>query len=160
MLFDEEEILALCEEMGIEVVENSKDNRIKLYRKPLTSEDFRLIFTNANYNEENVKMVKEQFIKLMTVIKERYYLLESIYDKLNGLFGDVSDRFIDSTSLFPIIKTISEIIGDDEDWIEWYVYEKEWGTKEDLGVADGDGNVVPSETLEDLWELIQGSKKI
>lgn len=55
MLFDKEEILALCEEMGIEVVENSKDNRIKLYGKPLTSEDFRLIFTNANYNEENVK---------------------------------------------------------------------------------------------------------
>lgn len=103
-------------------------------------------------------MNKEQFIKLMTVIKERYYSLESIYDKLNELFGDVSDRFIDSTSLFPIIKAISEIIGDDEDWIEWYVYEKEWGTKEDLGVADGDGNVVPSETLEDLWELIQSSK--
>ena len=102
-------------------------------------------------------MNKEQFIKLMTIIKERYYSLESIYDKLNELFGDVSDRFIDNTSLFPIIKTISEIISDDENWIEWYVYEKEWGTKEDVSVADGDGNVVPSETLEDLWELIQGS---
>lgn len=103
-------------------------------------------------------MVKEQFIKLMTVIKERYYLLESIYDKLNGLFGDVSDGFIDNTSLFPLIKVIADIVGDGESWIEWYIYEKEWGTKEDLGVADGDGNVIPSETLEDLWELIQSSK--
>ena len=160
MLFDEEEILALCEEMGIEVVENSKDNRIKLYGEPLTSEDFRLIFTNANYNEENVKMTKEQFIKLMTVIKERYYSLESIYDKFNDLFGDVGDKFIDDTSLFPIIKTISEIIGDNEYWIEWYIYEKEWGTKEDMEVTDVNDNVVPSETLEDLWELIQSSKEV
>ena len=150
MLFDEEEMLALCEKMGIEVVENNKDNRIKLYGKPLTSEDFRLIFTNANYNEENVKMTKEQFIKLMTVIKERYYSLESIYDKFNDLFEDVGDKFISNTSLFPIIKTISEIIGDNEYWIEWYIYEKEWGTKEDMEVTDVNNNVVPSETLEDL----------
>ena len=103
-------------------------------------------------------MNKEQFIKLMTIIKERYYSLESIYDKLNELFGDVSDRFIDDTSLFPIIKTISEIIGNNEYWIEWYIYEKEWGTKEDMEVTDVNNNVVPSETLEDLWELIQSSK--
>lgn len=101
-------------------------------------------------------MNKEKFIKLMTIIKERYYSLESIYDKLNELFGDVSDRFIDDISLFPIIKTISEIIGDNEYWIEWYIYEKEWGTKEDMEVTDVN---VPSETLEDLWELIQSSKE-
>jgi len=105
-------------------------------------------------------MNKEQFIKLMTVVKERYYSLENIYDKFNELFGDVGDRFIDNTSLFPIIKTISDIIGDDEGWIEWYIYEKEWGTKEDMGVADGNDNDVPSETLEDLWGLIQSDKKI
>lgn len=103
-------------------------------------------------------MNKEKFIKLMTIIKERYYSLESIYDKLNELFGDVSDRFIDDISLFPIIKIISEIIGDDENWIEWYIYEKEWGTKEDMKVTDINNNVVPSETLEDLWELIQSGK--
>ena len=159
MLFSEEEILALCKEMGIEVVENSKHDRITLYGKPLTFEDIKLIFTNANYNEENVKMTKEQFIKLMTVIKERYYSLESIYDKFNDLFGDVGDKFISNTSLFPIIKTISEIIGDNEEWIEWYIYEKEWGTKEDMEVTDVNNNVVPSETLEDLWELIQDSKE-
>ena len=160
MLFDEEEMLALCEEMGIEVVENNKDNRIKVCGKPLTFEDIKLIFTNANYNEENIKMTKEQFIKLMTVIKERYYSLESIYDKFNDLFGDVGDKFISNTSLFPIIKTISEIIGDNRDWIEWYIYEKEWGTKEDMEVTDINNNVVPSETLEDLWELIQSDKEV
>ena len=105
-------------------------------------------------------MNKEQFIKLMTVIKERYYSLENVYDKLYELFGDVCDKFINNTSLFPIIKTISEIIGDKENWIDWYIYEKEWGTKEDMKVTDINNNVVPSETLEDLWELIQNSKEV
>ncbi len=103
-------------------------------------------------------MTKEQFIKIMTVIKERYCSLESVYNKLNDLFGDVGDKFMGNVSIFPIIKVMSEIVGDNEGWIEWYVYEKEWGTKEDVGVADGDGNVIPSKTLEDLWELIQSSK--
>lgn len=105
-------------------------------------------------------MTKENFIKLMTVIKERYCSLESVYDKFNDLFGDVSDRFIANTSLFPIITIIAEIVGDNEGWIKWYIYEKEWGSKEDMEVADGNGNVVPSETLEDLWELIQGGKEV
>ena len=103
-------------------------------------------------------MNKEQFIKLMTVIKKRYYSLESIYDKFNDLFEDVGYKFISNTSLFPIINVISDIVGDDNKWIEWYIYEKEWGTKEDMEVTDINNNVVPFETLEDLWELIQGSK--
>lgn len=103
-------------------------------------------------------MTKENFIKLMTVIKERYCSLESVYDKFNDLFGDVSDRFIANTSLFPIITVIAEIVDDNEGWIKWYIYEKEWGTKEDMEVTDVNNNVVPSETLEDLWELIQSGK--
>lgn len=103
-------------------------------------------------------MNKEQFIKLMAVIKERHDSLENVYDKLDDIFGDVEDRFVANTSLFPIIKVISDIVGDDNEWIEWYIYEKEWGTKEDMEVTDVNNNVVPSETLEDLWELIQSSK--
>ena len=103
-------------------------------------------------------MSKKQFIKLMTVIKERHNSLENVYDKLDDIFGDVGDRFVANTSLFPIIKVISDIVGDDNEWIEWYIYEKEWGIKEDMEVTDVNNNIVPSETLGDLWELIQSSK--
>ena len=40
-------------------------------------------------------MTKEQFIKLMEVIKERYYKIEEIYDKLDDVFGSVDDLFIE-----------------------------------------------------------------
>lgn len=99
-------------------------------------------------------MTKEQFIKLMEAIKERYYIIERIYDKLDDVFGSVGDLFIDETSMTPIIDVITEIIEDNDKWIEWYVYDKNWGTDERLTVTDNNGNEIPSETLEDLWNLI------
>ena len=99
-------------------------------------------------------MTKEQFIKLMEAIKERYYTIEKIYDKLDDVFGSVGDLFIDETSMTPIIDVIAEIIEDNDKWIEWYVYDKNWGTDERLTVMDNNGNEIPSETLEDLWNLI------
>ena len=99
-------------------------------------------------------MTKEQFIKLMEAIKERYYTIEKIYDKLDDVFGSVGDLFIDETSMTPIIDVISEIVEDNDKWIEWYVYDKNWGTDERLTVTDNNGNEIPSETLEDLWNLI------
>ena len=99
-------------------------------------------------------MTKEQFIRLMEVIKERYYTIERIYDKLDDVFGSVGDLFIDETSITPIIAVVSEIVEDNNKWIEWYVYDKNWGTDERLTVTDNNSNEIPSETLEDLWNLI------
>ena len=104
-------------------------------------------------------MTKEQFIQLMEVIKERYYKIEEIYDKLDDVFGSVGDLFIDETSMTPIIDVISEIVEDNNKWIEWYVYDKNWGTDERLTVTDNNGNEIPSETLEDLWNLILKDKE-
>ena len=99
-------------------------------------------------------MTKEQFIRLMEVIKERYYKIEEIYDKLDDVFGSVGDLFIYETSMTPIIDVITEIVEDNNKWIEWYVYDKNWGTDERLTVTDNNSNEIPSETLEDLWNLI------
>ena len=99
-------------------------------------------------------MTKEQFIRLMEAIKERYYTIERIYDKLDDVFGSVGDSFINETSITPIIDVVSEIIEDNDKWIGWYVYDKNWGTDERLTVTDNNDNEIPSETLEDLWNLI------
>lgn len=99
-------------------------------------------------------MTKEQFIQLMETIKERYYTIERIYDKLDDIFGSVGDSFINETSITPIIDVVSEIVEDNDKWIGWYVYDKNWGTDKRLTVTDNNGNEIPSETLEDLWNLI------
>ena len=100
-------------------------------------------------------MTKEQFIKLMEAIKDRYYKIEQIYDNIASVFGSVGDSFIEDTVMNDIIDVIAEIVGDTNEWIWWYI-EKEWGKRGDLKAfdTDDDDNEIPSETLEDLWNLI------
>ena len=102
-------------------------------------------------------MTKEQFIKLMDTIKDRYYKLEQIYDNIETAFGDVGDSFVEDTSIMHIIEVVAEIIGDTNNWIEWYI-EKDWGKESRLTVVDEYGDEIPSDTLEDLWNLIQSDK--
>ena len=82
--------------------------------------------------------------------------MNNIIDKFDDVFGGIGDRFIDGTDISPIIEVIAEMVGDNDDWIRWYVYEKEFGENTDLYYADKNGNVIPSDTLGDLWELIKG----
>ena len=56
-----------------------------------------------------------------------------------------------------IIEVVAEIIGDTNNWIEWYI-EKDWGKESRLTVVDEYGDEIPSDTLEDLWNLIQSDK--
>lgn len=101
-------------------------------------------------------MTKEQFIKYMGIIHKRYDTLEMLYYDLEKLTGVVSDRIINDTSIEPMVDMLAEWVGDTDGWIRWYVFEKEWGNNYDLYVTDKDGNVLPSGTYDDIWELIKG----
>jgi hypothetical protein len=39
------------------------------------------------------------------------------------------------------------------DWINWWLFERE--DHSDDAVTDADGNVIPSKTVEDLWNLVK-----
>jgi len=55
-----------------------------------------------------------------------------------------------------MVDMLAEWVGDTGGRIWWYVFEKEWGNNYDLYVTDEDGNVLLSETYNDIWELIKG----
>ena len=101
-------------------------------------------------------MTKEQFMKYMGIIHKRYDTLEMLYYDLEKLTGVVSDRIINDTSIEPIVDMLAEWVGDTDGWLRWYVFEKECGNRYELDVTDKDGNILPSETYEDIWELIKG----
>ena len=104
-------------------------------------------------------MTKEQFIKYMGIIHKRYDTLEMLYYDLEKLTGVVSDRIINDTSIEPMVDMLAEWVGDTDGWIRWYVFEKEWGNRYELDVADKDGNVLPSVTYDDIWKLILKDKE-
>ena len=101
-------------------------------------------------------MTKEQFIKYMGIIHKRYDALEMLYYDLEKLTGVVCDRIINDTSIEIMVEMLAEWVGDTDGWLHGYVFEKERGNRYELDVTDKDGNILPSETYDDIWELIRG----
>nr|DAV07124.1 MAG TPA: hypothetical protein [Caudoviricetes sp.] len=99
-------------------------------------------------------MTKEQFIKLMTVIKKKYREIERFWDGFYDLFGSCSDKLVEITSLGEIIGVIADIVDDKEEWIYWYVYENDW-VENGLEYVNKNGGAFTLGSLEDLWDLIK-----
>lgn len=99
-------------------------------------------------------MTKEQFIKLMTVVKKKYRETEKFWNEFYDLFGSCSDKLIETTSLSEIIGKIADIVDDKEEWIYWYVYQNDWG-ENGLEYVTKNGNASTLGSLEDLWDLIK-----
>lgn len=100
-------------------------------------------------------MTKEQFIKYLDIICTKYKALEEMYDDLERFTGVVSDRIINTTSIDPMISMLAEWTGDSDKWIEWYIYDKQCGKIDDIYVKDKDGSIIPSDSYDDIWNLIQ-----
>ena len=104
--------------------------------------------------KEFIDMTKEQFIKLMTVIKKKYREIERFWDGFYDLFGSCSDKLVEITSLGEIIGVIADIVDDKEEWIYWYVYENDW-VENGLEYVNKNGGAFTLGSLEDLWDLIK-----
>lgn len=71
-------------------------------------------------------------------------LVETISD---GYRVSVGGRIIDS-----YIKILEETCGDKANWISWYVFENDWGSR---GMEAGyEGEMKPIKNYKDLWRLI------
>lgn len=97
-------------------------------------------------------MDKEQFIKLMSEIIKYNKKLDELYESVDDLFGGC-DTLMYKTSMDGIIKIISEIVGDEDEWIFWYMYDNDYGGGNNKVFIEG--KEVPLKTLEDLWNVIQ-----
>lgn len=79
-------------------------------------------------------------------------MVGEIFD--NSFIGAYPNIVIDK-----LIKLISKSVGDDSGWIDWWIYEKECGNRDELKAYSGDAddnNELPSTTIKDLWNLIKG----
>ena len=100
-------------------------------------------------------MDKEQFIKLMSEIIKYNKKLDELYKSVDDLFGGC-DTLMYKTSMDGIIKVISEIVGDKDEWIFWYMYDNNYGMGDDAVFIDG--KYISVKLIEDLWEVIQKLK--
>lgn len=122
---------------------------------------------------KNVKLDRETFVKLMTFIKtwtryaeEKSLKLAEVLHTENSFcakseIGFVfEDMFCDPDSKDILMDIIIEAMDDTEtDWINYYVYELEWGERNQgensLKVYKEDGvTVIPLSTLDDLYNVL------
>ena len=103
-------------------------------------------------------MTKSKFIKYMDVLIDKYKRLNQMYDAVEEITGAVPEKFIETTDIQFAIDMLAEWVGDTDGWVDWFINEKECGKKIELIVKDKDNKVLPSETSEDIWNLIMIDK--
>lgn len=97
--------------------------------------------------KQKVKIVAE----LKNILKENEKELSNIYN----IFGANPDGNF-QRSVFKLqdfaIKQTSKIIGDNEEWLDWFIYENDWGEK--AFEAGYDDNLKEIKTIDDLVDLL------
>ena len=57
-----------------------------------------------------------------------------------------------------VVDLLARILGDENDWLSWWIWEKDFGARTELNAFDGD-NVIPTDTAQDIYNLILRSKE-
>lgn len=98
---------------------------------------------------------KEDFIKLLKGQIRQMYRVDQIVSLLGSSLIDL-DVINYGDTLF---NNIMNIFFDEEgvDTIDWWLYEKNF--RPDYKMWDKDGNEIPTETTDDLWEIIKNNRK-
>lgn len=103
-------------------------------------------------------ITKEQFTKLITAIQA----LNKEYDRWED-FGinlwdlPIGDRMAEISDL-----AIKPLFKDEGiDWINWWMYEKPAliEGESDNEAFDENGNIIPTNTIDDLWNIVEDYRK-
>ena len=95
--------------------------------------------------------------------EKRMLILEAYQDECKGItrtFQEFLDGFFVMTLgdklIESYIELIAEKVEDDSKWIEWFIYENEWGLKK--YTAGFEGEMKPIANLRDLYDLIKDKR--
>ena len=98
--------------------------------------------------------LKDLFI---SVVQAKVKSRDTIDEALDPGILNIDFVFIISEPLEHALDTLTEYVFGEEtlDWINWWVYEK--NDSPNLEAYDEDHNVIPTDSIEDLWNLIYNS---
>lgn len=76
--------------------------------------------------------------------------MDSMYHLLNG-----GDALFENTAVSTAVDLLSEIMGDDGDWISYWMYEQNFGEKWDEHTAsESDGTPILCRTTQELYDFL------
>ncbi len=53
-----------------------------------------------------------------------------------------------------VVKLLENIFNDKNEWISWWVWEKNFGKKQELQAFDRTGKLIPTTTIKDLYNIL------
>ena len=102
-----------------------------------------------------MRITKEEFIYYLDMICDIYKSIDDFTDIIKVRYG--VQVGVDSLSkicnINKLIGMLSAWCNDDEDWIDWYVYETECGSKKRVVVLGDKKYII--KTSYDLWDFLQ-----
>lgn len=104
---------------------------------------------------------KTIFLAAISAITDQLAADQRIAENLSAICGELV--FYDTDHALPgLVNLLRQITKDDGDWIEYWLYELEQGTKFKLGMVTDNGKKVRLKTAEDLYRFLrknfQGAK--
>lgn len=101
-------------------------------------------------------MTKEGFIKLIENAQNYSKELDRWYD-----FGiELYELPVSELGWGFLSITLPELFSDEGvDWINWWLFEKPGFRGEPNQAYNEDGSVIPTDTIDDLWELVKEYQK-
>lgn len=100
-------------------------------------------------------ITKEQFIKLITDHRKHNDRLDEVEDVLGPAIYNCDWVEYGNILFDEVLGLLFQEEGVDD--INWWLYEK--CGRPDYKMWDKDGNEIPTETLDDLWEIVKDYRK-
>ena len=100
-------------------------------------------------------ITKEQFVKLITDNRKHNDRLDEVEDVLGLAIYDCDWVEYGNILFDEVLGLLFQEEGVDD--INWWMYEK--CGRPDYKMWDKDGNEIPTETLDDLWEIVKDYRK-
>ena len=100
-------------------------------------------------------ITKEEFIKLISDHQKYNKRLDEVCDVFDAEIW--SADWIEYASI--LFDTTIGLLSTDEgqDTISWWLYEKDG--RSDMKMWDSKNNEIPTETIDDLWEIVKGNRR-
>ena len=100
-------------------------------------------------------ITKEQFIKLITDHRKHNDRLDEVEDVLGFAIYDCDWVEYEHILFDEVLGLLFQEEAVDD--INWWLYEKDG--RPDYKMCDKDGKEIPTETIEDLWNIIKDNRK-
>lgn len=104
-------------------------------------------------------IIKEEFVDIMNRLKQVNDFVNETNEKARKLDDAIESDFFNASSLSishetVVVRLLKMMFDDHDDLISWWIYEKDYGRREDIKMWDGLSNEIDLSTADKLYDYL------